>query len=143
VKYVLISTYQIKRFVFNIYYPEGGFLIMNTNIADISEKDVKIARGVVIRVWNNKRSITAYVRLSKKRTAELNALKTSAFYQKLTLVETRRDVTVFRTTLSSFADRPAFIKEATEAANAVGVGLDQVMTVKSSRVLGNSKTLDV
>ena len=103
------------------------------NTINTSDKDVKIARGIVIRVWNTKRAITAFVRVSKKRSVELNLLKTSAFFQNMTLNEERRDVTVFRTKLASFADRDTFIKEATEAAHAVGVGIEDVNTMKAPK----------
>ena len=105
----------------------------------------RISRGVNILVADAKRGPVGFVFLSKKRTAELNALKTSPFYQGLTLVESRDDKTVFRTKLAGINDRDTFIKEATEAAHAVGVGVgvgvEDSKTVKATKVAKKAETV--
>lgn len=85
----------------------------------------KIARGVNVQVTEAKRlGAIGFVFLSKKRVSELNALKTSSFYQGLTLNESRDDKIVFRTKLAGMSDADAFVREAVEAAHAVGVGVE-------------------
>lgn len=83
----------------------------------------KVSRGVNARVSELKRGgALGKVFLSKKRVEELLALKTSPFYQGMTLVESRGDKILFKRKIGSMVEAEAFLADAIAAANAVGVG---------------------
>jgi hypothetical protein len=95
----------------------------------------KISRGVHVRVRHLKRGDHACceVLLSKKRTSELTALKTSPFYQEMTFVDSRDDRIVFRKYLASMEEAISFLGDAMTAANEVGVGsAAEVVLVKET-----------
>ena len=103
------------------------------------EINQKISRGVHARVKELKRGgALGMVFLSKKRNAELSALKTSSFFQEMTLVEDREDRTLFKKPLNSMADAEAFLASVISEANAVGVGEASLIT--PARVLTYSST---
>ncbi len=91
-------------------------------IKNENEVTHRIVRGVNVKVVNGKRGALAFVILSKNRQEELNALKTSPFYQTLTLIDGRDDKIVFRTNISSFDEAESFVDSAVTAASEVGVG---------------------
>ena len=112
---------------------------MDTELYGIEWVTRKISRGVHVRARPLKRGNRAAgeVLLSKKRAAELTALKTSQFYQDMTFIDSRDDRIVFRKYLASMADAEAFFSAATSAANAVGVGEAVVLET----VRANTKTV--
>ena len=83
----------------------------------------KVSRGVNARVSELKRGgALGKVFLSKKRVDELLALKTSPFYQGMTLVESRGDKILFKKKIGSMDEAEAFLADAIAAAGAVGIG---------------------
>jgi hypothetical protein len=91
----------------------------------------QITRGVNVYISTMKRmkKPMGFVMLSKKRVAELELLKSSPFYQSMTLVTSRDDKNLFKTILASDDDRAKFVIEAVEAAHAVGVGTPNTQDV--------------
>lgn len=105
----------------------------------VSVVNRKISRGVNARVSELKRGgALGKVFLSKKRFNELLSLKTSPFYQGMTLVESRGDKILFKKKLGSMNEAEAFLADAIAAAGAVGVG--STATVLPTRTKSTVKT---
>jgi hypothetical protein len=97
----------------------------------------RISRGVNARVSELKRGgALGKVFLSKKRVEELSALKSSPFYQGMTLVESRDDKVLFKLKIGSMAEAETFLNNATAAANAVGVGTSTVTVLSKGTNTG-------
>ena len=83
-------------------------------------ENTPISRGVNLTIGVG-RKVVAFVFVSKNRTKELELLKSSPFYQRMELITSRADRNLFKMELENAEAALDFIKQAVEAANAVGV----------------------